>query len=149
MKSLVPVFAALLMTAAWSFGFEGKGVPDISHDDLKAAIAANKVTLLDCNGAESYAKGHIPGALEFGAVKGNLAEKLPKDKAALIVAYCGGPKCGAYKAGASAAQALGYTNVRHYSAGISGWKEAGEKCAEPAKQTGATKSGGCCGGCGG
>jgi rhodanese-related sulfurtransferase len=65
--------------------------------------------------------------VDFTAVKGKLADALPKDKNALIVAYCGGPKCSAYKAAATAAEKLGYKNVKHMSAGISGWKEAGEK----------------------
>jgi rhodanese-related sulfurtransferase len=43
------------------------------------------------------------------------------NKTTLIVAYCGGPECGAYKAAADAAAALGYTNIKHYSEGISGW----------------------------
>jgi rhodanese-related sulfurtransferase len=53
--------------------------------------------------------------------------KLPADKNALVVAYCGGPSCNAYTAAAKKAKALGYTNVKHLSAGISGWKAAGEK----------------------
>ena len=35
--------------------------------------------------------------------------------------------CGAYAAAAKKAKELGYTNVKHLSAGISGWKKAGEK----------------------
>jgi rhodanese-related sulfurtransferase len=35
--------------------------------------------------------------------------------------------CGACKAGAEAAAQLGYTNVKHFSAGIKGWKAADEK----------------------
>jgi len=147
MKSMA--FLALTLVALGSAGAsEDKGYPDISQADLKAAIASNSVTLLDCNGSASYAKGHIPGALDFSTVKDNLAEKLPKDKNALIVAYCGGPKCGAYKAGAAAATALGYTNVKHFSAGISGWKESGEQLAVPAAKETGVKAGGC-GGCGG
>ena len=99
---------------------------DISLADLKQAIADKAIVLLDCNGSKSYAKGHIPGALDFEGAKADLAKLLPKDKAALVVAYCGGPKCMAYKAGAEAATKLGYTNVKHFSGGISGWKEAGE-----------------------
>ena len=57
----------------------------------------------------------------------HFATLLPKDKNALIVAYCGGPKCMAYKQAAKKAEALGYKNVKHLSAGIAGWKEAGEK----------------------
>ena len=52
---------------------------------------------------------------------------MPADKNALIVAYCGGPKCSAYKRAADLASKLGYKNVKHMSAGISGWKKAGEK----------------------
>ena len=100
--------------------------PNIEIKELKSAIAAKTVTLIDVNGTESWQKGHIPGAIDFEANKGKLASLLPKGKGALVVAYCGGPKCGAYQAGASAAEKLGYTNVRHLTAGISGWREAGE-----------------------
>ena len=98
---------------------------DISLVDLKIAIAAGKVTLIDVNGSASYAAGHIPGAIDFALNKDKLASVLPADKSALVVAYCGGPKCGAYKKAANAAVQLGYTNVKHFSGGISGWKSAG------------------------
>ena len=103
-------------------------VPDISLADLKQALADKTVMLLDCNGSKSYAKGHIPGAIDFEGAKADLVKRLPTDKAALVVAYCGGPKCLAYQSGAVAATKLGYTNVKHFSGGISGWKDAGEKC---------------------
>ena len=101
--------------------------PEISLSDLKVAISSGKVTLLDANGTESWQDGHIPGAIDFTAAKGKLDNLLPKDKDSLIVAYCGGPTCGAYAAAAKAARKLGYTHVRHFTAGISGWKQAGEK----------------------
>ncbi len=101
--------------------------PSISTEDLKQAIAAKKVVLLDVNGTESWQEGHIPGALDFDKVEGKLAKMLPADKTALVVAYCGNERCSAYKAGAAAAKKLGYTNVKHYSKGIAGWKKSGEK----------------------
>jgi rhodanese-related sulfurtransferase len=101
--------------------------PDITITDLKAAIASKSVTLLDANGSDSYKEGHIPGAIDFTAQKGKLAKVLPKDKSALVVAYCGGPQCQAYQSAAKAAEKLGYTNVKHLAAGISGWHDAGEK----------------------
>ena len=100
--------------------------PDISIDDLKAAIAKGEVAVIDVNGTGSYTEGHIPGAVDYQSAGGELASKLPADKDTLVVAYCGGPSCGAYKAGAKKATELGYTNVKHLSAGISGWKSAGE-----------------------
>ena len=100
--------------------------PDISVSDLKSAIAEKKAVIIDVNGSDSYKAGHIPGALNFSDVKKELAAKLPADKGALVVAYCGGPRCNAYSAAAKAAKELGYTNVKHLSAGLSGWKNAGE-----------------------
>ena len=101
-------------------------VTDITIPELKAAIAAQKVVLIDANGSESWRKGHIAGALDFDATKAKLATLLPQDKNATIVAYCGGPKCMAYKAAAAAALKLGYTNVKHLPDGIKGWVAAGE-----------------------
>ena len=100
--------------------------PDISIPDLKSAVAAKTVTVIDANGSESWQKGHIPGAINFDGSGDKLAALLPQDKSALIVAYCGGPKCHAYEAAAKAAEKLGYTNVKHLSAGITGWTQAGE-----------------------
>ena len=101
--------------------------PDVSIKDLKSAIEKKEVVVIDVNGTDSFKDGHIPTAIDFEASADKLEKVLPKDKNALIVAYCGGPQCMAYKAAAKKAVALGYTNVKHLSAGISGWKEAGEK----------------------
>lgn len=123
MKKLLAWTAALAFSA---FVFAGE-VPDISIQDLKKSIAEKTVTLVDANGTESWQSGHIPTAIDFESNSEKLAKVLPRDKHALIVAYCGGPKCMAYKEAAQAAKKLGYKNVKHLSAGISGWKEAGEK----------------------
>ena len=123
MKTLLTLAASLFIVATASAG----EFPDINIAELKAGIAAKTVTLLDVNGSDSYQSGHIPGALDYESVKGDLAKVLPKDKNSLVVAYCGGPKCGAYQAAAKAAKELGYKNVKHLSAGISGWKEAKQK----------------------
>ncbi len=123
MKKLLPMFALGLLATAICYAGE---VKDITIPELKAAIANKSVVLLDANGTESWKDGHIPGAIDFHGNKANLAALLPADKSSLIVAYCGGPGCGAYKAAVHAAVKLGYTNVQHLSAGISGWTRAGE-----------------------
>jgi len=125
MKKILALCAvAVLAVSAYAAKY-----PDVTVDDLKAAIESKKVTLLDANGTESYQAGHIPGAIDFQAQKKSLASVLPKDKNALVVAYCGGPGCQAYQAAAQAAEKLGYKNVKHLSAGISGWEKAGQKMA--------------------
>ncbi len=123
MKKLLALVAATLMTAS---AFAGE-FSDISITEVKALAESKKAVLIDVNGSKSYAQGHIPGSLNFESIKSDLLAALPKDKSSLIVAYCGGPKCKAYQAAAEAAKKLGYKNVKHMSAGISGWKEAGQK----------------------
>lgn len=124
LKSFVLFFLALAATLTALAG--PSQYPEISRGELKQAIASGSVTLIDVNGSESFAEGHIPGAVDFAACSDKLATLLPADKNTLIVAYCGGPKCQAYRQGAEAAAKLGYHNIRHYSDGISGWKKAGE-----------------------
>jgi rhodanese-related sulfurtransferase len=123
MKKLIAV-AASLMFAANIYAAE---FPDITIGDLKTAIAAKKVILLDANGTESWESGHIPGAIDFAAKQDKLSTVLPQDKDVLVVAYCGNPQCPAYHAAAVAAKKLGYKNIKHLVAGIQGWKSAGEK----------------------
>lgn len=122
---------ALVSVAAFAVTAFAGEYPDISIKDLKAAIEAKKVTVIDVNGTKSYNDGHIPGAIDFDTEKARLAKLLPADKDSLIVAYCGGPGCMAYQSAAKAAKELGYKNVKHLSAGISGWKSAGEKVEKP------------------
>jgi rhodanese-related sulfurtransferase len=123
MKKVIAILASVVFVASI---FAGE-FPDISIKEVKSLSETKKATIIDVNGTESYNAGHVPGALDFAAIKGDLATKLPKDKNALIVAYCGNPKCQAYQAAATAATKLGYKNVKHMSAGIAGWKEAGQK----------------------
>lgn len=80
------------------------GYPDITIGDLKSAMSSQKVVLLDANGTETWQSGHIPGAIDFSANRDHLAGLLPADKSVLVVAYCGNPKCPAYRAAAEAAQ---------------------------------------------
>jgi rhodanese-related sulfurtransferase len=122
MKKLIALALSMFAASAMAAEF-----PDISIADLKKAIAEKKVVVIDVNGSGSYAKGHIPGAVDFASSADNLASALPSDKDTLVVAYCGGPSCSAYKKAAQKAADLGYTNVKHLSAGISGWKKQGEQ----------------------
>lgn len=122
MKKLIALALSMFAASAMAAEF-----PDISIADLKKAIAEKKVVVIDVNGSNSYAKGHIPGAVDFASTGGDLSSALPSDKDTLVVAYCGGPACSAYKKAAQKAADLGYTNVKHLSAGISGWKKQGEQ----------------------
>jgi rhodanese-related sulfurtransferase len=118
---------AFLVTAVLAVSAYASEFPDISINEVNKLAESKSAVIIDVNGDESFKAGHVPGALDFAAIKDNLAASLPKKKDALIVAYCGNPRCGAYLRAAKAAQKLGYTNIKHMSAGISGWKAAGMK----------------------
>jgi len=121
MKKILTLLAAAICAVTAQAG----EFPDISIAEVKAAVESKKATIIDVNGSSSWKDGHVPGAVDFQSKKADLAKVLPADKNALVIAYCGGPTCGAYAAAAEAAKKLGYTNVKHMSAGISGWKDAG------------------------
>ena len=128
MKKFLALMAAALVTASVCAG----EFADISLKDVQAAADAKTAVIIDANSPDSYQAGHVPGALSFAAIKSDLATSLPADKNTLIIAYCGNPKCGAYLQAAKAAQKLGYTNIKHMSAGIAGWNEA-KMPTEPGK----------------
>ncbi len=104
----------------------------IDRKELQAAMKNGGIVLIDANGAESYAKGHIPGAISLAATGDKLPEVLPEDKDALIVAYCGGPGCDAWCSAADKLDELGYKNVRHYKGGLKDWNASGLGLAKPA-----------------
>jgi rhodanese-related sulfurtransferase len=126
MKKIISLFILALFSTTL---FAGE-YPDISIKELQKAIKDGKVAVIDVNGPKSFGKGHIPTAIDFASKGKELSALLPEDKNILVVAYCGGPGCSAYKRGASAAAKLGYKNVKHLSAGISGWKRSGAKVAK-------------------
>lgn len=100
---------------------EDTNYPEISKTDLQAEIKSKTAFVVDVNGTKSYNKRHIDTAVNYDTVKTNFAKTLPQDKNALVVAYCGGPACVAWKQAAVEACKLGYTNVKHFKDGIKGW----------------------------
>ncbi len=98
----------------------------ISRDELKAAIDAGDIIVVDALGGDYYAQQHLPGAVAL--VEAEVAERaaaLLPDKDAAIVTYCSNVACPNSQAVANRLSALGYTNVRKYREGIQDWVEAG------------------------
>ncbi|WP_433418708.1 rhodanese-like domain-containing protein [Microtetraspora malaysiensis] len=98
----------------------------ITRDELRAAIDAGTVTVIDALGGEYYAKQHLPNALPLAPteVDARAAALLP-DRDAAIVTYCSNPACPNSGQVADRLTALGYTDVRKYREGIQDWVEAG------------------------
>ena len=82
--------------------------------------------LIDALSPESYAKGHIPGAISFPYKTIDIisAPKLLKTSDNIVV-YCGGFKCSASTKAAHRLEALGYENVLDYKGGLEEWQAKG------------------------
>ncbi|MCB9072828.1 MAG: rhodanese-like domain-containing protein [Bdellovibrionaceae bacterium] len=100
---------------------EETSYPEITKTDLQTQIKNKSAYVIDVNGTKSFTKRHIDTAVNYENIKSDFAKSLPKDKTALVVAYCGGPSCVAWKQAAEEACHLGYTNVKHFKDGIKGW----------------------------
>lgn len=98
----------------------------ITRAELRTAIDAGTVTVVDALGGEYHAKQHLPGALALtpAEVDDRAAELLP-DRAAAIVTYCSNPACPNSGQVADRLTRLGYTDVRKYAEGIEDWVGAG------------------------
>jgi rhodanese-related sulfurtransferase len=98
----------------------------ITRDELRAAIDAGAVTVVDALGGDYYAKAHLPTAIPLveAEVDAKAAALLP-DREAAIVTYCSNPACPNSGRVADRLTALGYTNVRKYRDGIEDWTGAG------------------------
>lgn len=117
--------AAPKKAAAEAKGSAHALAPEVTLDELKGLVESKSGTIVDANTDKMYAEGHIPGAVSYAAHKKDLTKALPADKNTAIVAYCGGTMCTAWEAAAKDLKKLGYTNVKHFKGGISGWKAAG------------------------
>lgn len=119
------------------------GYQVVDTETLKGWVDAKKPMLIvDTMPYESsYKKNHIPGAKQFefpipektemsDAEKAKFIELLGADKDAVLVFYCGFPKCSRSHNGAMWAKKLGYKNVYRHPGGIVAWMEAGYPVAQ-------------------
>lgn len=110
----------------------------VDFDFVANALADGKkasMMLIDSRpAARQYDLGHIPGAVNIPDSQfDRLADRLPKDKQALLVFYCGGVDCPLSHNSAVKAEKLGYTNIKVYPAGMPDWKARGGPVNVPAK----------------
>jgi rhodanese-related sulfurtransferase len=98
----------------------------ITRDELRRAIEASSVTVVETLREEHFAQGHLPGAIHIHFEQ--IAERAPvllPDMHAPIVTYCSNTACRNSEIAANQLAKLGYTNVRKYADGKQDWQEAG------------------------
>ena len=122
------------------------GMPDWKAKGGPVAVSAAYIkklmdekqpyTLIDARPKRVTDKGVIPTALAISDTDFDKnVDKLPADKAALVVYYCGGLECVLSDASADKARKLGWTNVVTYPEGYPEWEKlygAGPAAAAPA-----------------
>ena len=109
--------------------------PEVSTAELRAALAASSVIVLDARPYEEYAVSHIPGAQSVPGKPGTtpalyvadateIVKRIP-DKAQPLILYCNGLFCGRSERFADDLTKTGYRNVRRYQLGAPGWRALG------------------------
>ncbi len=109
-------------------GWYNKALVDYDFMRQNVSIPPKKgVVIIDSRpAARQYDPGHIPGAINIPDSQfDKLVDKLPADKATLLLFYCGGLECMLSHNSAFKAEKLGYTNIKVYPAGSPEWKAKG------------------------
>lgn len=91
-------------------------------DEVKKALDANEIVLIDVRTPAEFAFEHIPGALLFPLSSFD-ASKLPDQVQKRIVFHCGSGKRSHIVAERCAA--AGITRLAHMDGGFGAWKQAG------------------------
>ena len=124
----VPTYAADAATIQPKDGWYNKALVDFDFVRQNVSIPPKKgVVIIDSRpAARQYDPGHIPGAINIPDSQfDKLVDKLPADKATLLLFYCGGLECMLSHNSAFKAEKLGYTNIKVYPAGSPDWKARG------------------------
>ena len=109
-------------------GWYNKALVDFDFMLQNVSIPPKKgVVIIDSRpAARQYDPGHIPGAINIPDSQfDKQVDKLPVDKATLLLFYCGGLECMLSHNSAFKAEKLGYTNIKVYPAGSPEWKAKG------------------------
>ena len=118
--------AAKADTAAdWKF----HSVVDVDYVMKHVTVPmAEDVMIIDARPKRSkYDKGHIPMAVSIPDSQfDKMTVKLPANKDALLIFYCGGLKCKLSHKSAWKAEKLGYTNIKVFAKGFPEYKKVAE-----------------------
>jgi len=102
-------------------------LPQIGRDELWEKVRSGAAfVLVDAMGPVSFAKSHLPGAVNITPewIDERARHRIPSAETEVVV-YCAGADCDSSIAVARRLLELGYRNVRHYSGGKREWEEAG------------------------
>jgi rhodanese-related sulfurtransferase len=110
--------------------FKLSEIDTISLPEFRAIVDQKNAVILDARAAPFYQQGHVPGALnlsrdDFAADYRRLEPTLDTDRDKPVVVYCSGGDCHDSRMVASALLSLGFSQVRVFTDGWTGWTQAG------------------------
>jgi rhodanese-related sulfurtransferase len=98
----------------------------ITRQDLRDAIDAGTVTVVEALGPKYFEQGHLPTAINIPHTEvAELAPDLLPDKDAPIVVYCSNTQCQNSAIAQGELLRMGYSDVRKYAEGKQDWEAAG------------------------
>jgi rhodanese-related sulfurtransferase len=100
----------------------------VSYAQVEKLVATGPAkggfTLIDSRPLPRFQEGTIPGSVNLPYPQfDKFVDRLPKDKAALLVFYCQGVTCMMSPSSLRRAEAMGYTHVKVYREGWPEWTE--------------------------
>ena len=115
----------------------GPELAAVTTEELAAVVQAGlPVQVVDARGPETYAQGHLPGAVNVPADQvEQLGSTLPQEP--VIVVYCGGPTCPHSLLVGRWLVDHGWRKVLHFVQGYPAWQSAGHPVETGPKDVGA------------
>lgn len=115
----------------------GVATPNISTEEMEAAIARDDIVVLDTRPRLEWAISHIPRALNVAPKPGTsmalyvsdvteISRLVHGNKAQPLILYCNGPFCGKSKRLSEELVAAGHADVRRYQLGAPVWRALGK-----------------------
>ena len=101
----------------------------ITTEDLKQKLEQGaRFYLVDALGPNSFAKAHIPGAINVPwdpNFMNNFRQRVGEDKNAEIVVYCSSETCQNSVMASKVLESHGFINIYHYAGGLAAWEKSG------------------------